>query len=375
MGARRLMMNYVERERLILAPYALASAASAGREHPEPAHPWRSPFQRDRDRIIHSAAYRRLAHKTQVFTGDLGDYHRTRLTHTLEVASVARTLARALALNEDLVEALALAHDVGHPPFGHAGEALLNERLRHVGGFNHNAQAVRIFTRLEERYPEFPGLNLSQEVLAGQRRRAEKGAATEQPPLEVQVVDAADSVAYDAHDADDALVLGMITPAELSQTEKWRRATARVAQRYANLSADAHRRCVIHELLDWQVSDLHTAAKARLAERGIDSLADVRRSPLLAAPSSEMAELKREFQALLFRQVYRHPRVLTHRAEAIAALDELYQRHLLTVDELSPPYRQIASEEGPERAVADYLSSLTDRAVLSPWRRAQREPG
>lgn len=368
-------MHYAEREQLILAPYALSSAASKGREHAEPVHPYRSPFQRDRDRIIHSAAYRRLAHKTQVFTGDLGDYHRTRLTHTLEVASVARTLARALAVNEDLVEALALAHDVGHPPFGHAGEELLSERLRHVGGFNHNAQAVRIFTRLEERYPEFPGLNLSHEVLAGQRRRAEKGAATEQPPLEVQLVDAADSVAYDAHDADDALVLEMITPEELALTGLWRRATARVDKRYTNLAADAHRRCVIHELLDWQVSDLHAATKARIAEQGIESLADVQCRPLLAAPSHEMAELKREFQSLLFRQVYRHPRVLTHRTEAIAALDDLYQRHLLAADELAPPYQQVAVEAGPERAVADYLSSLTDRAVLAPWRRAQRDIG
>ncbi len=285
-----------------------------------------------------------------------------------------RTLARR-RLNEDLVEALALAHDVGHPPFGHAGEELLSERLRHVGGFNHNAQAVRIFTRLEERYPEFPGLNLSHEVLAGQRRRAQKGVAAEQPPLEVQLVDAADSVAYDAHDADDALVLGMITPEELSSTELWRRTTAHVDQRDTNLAADTHRRCVIHELLDWQVSDLYAATKARIAEQGIESFADVIGGPPLAAPSSEMAELKREFQSLLFRQVYRHPRVLTHRTEAIAALDELYQKHFLTADELPPPFRQVATEAGPERAVADYLSSLTDRAVLSPWRRAQREPG
>ena len=193
-----------ERESALLAPYAMHSRQSAGRKHPEPDHPYRGPFQRDRDRIVHSAAYRRLSFKTQVFTGDFGDYHRTRLTHTLEVASVARTIGRALALNEDLIEALALLHDIGHPPFGHSGEDVLDECLRDQGGFSHNQQALRIVEELETRYHDFPGLNLSAEVLEGQARRVLKERAADRPLLEVQVVEAADSISYDTHDADDA---------------------------------------------------------------------------------------------------------------------------------------------------------------------------
>ena len=186
------------REAACLAPWAMRAAESAGRVHPEPPHPFRSPYQRDRDRIVHSAAFRRLAHKTQVFTGYHGDYHRSRLTHTLEVTNIARTLARALALNEDLVETLALAHDIGHPPLGHAGEDVLAELLRAEGGFNHNAQALRIMELLESRYPAFPGLNLSREVLDAQATRKKDGTAPA-PLLETQVVDAADSIAYDNH--------------------------------------------------------------------------------------------------------------------------------------------------------------------------------
>ena len=194
--------DWQTREQLLLAPWAMHGVDTAGRVHPEPPHQFRSPYQRDRDRIVHSAAFRRLAHKTQVFTGYHGDYHRSRLTHTLEVTSIARTLARALALNEDLVETLALAHDIGHPPLGHAGEDTLAELLRDDGGFNHNAQALRIMEVLESRYPEFPGLNLSREVLDAQATRKKDGTAPA-PLLEAQVVDAADSIAYDTHDADD----------------------------------------------------------------------------------------------------------------------------------------------------------------------------
>src|SRR5688572_29146984 len=224
-----------ERERALLAPYAQRSADSACRRHPEPPHPYRGPYQRDRDRILHCAAFRRLSYKTQVFTGEMGDYHRTRLTHTLEVASIARTIARALRLNEDLVEALALAHDIGHPPFGHSGEDVLNECLREHGGFTHNAQALRIFEVLETRYPAFPGLNLTCEVLEGQRERVKKSklvSGQPSPLLEVQVLDAADSIAYDAHDADDSLELGLLRLGDLLEVPMWREARDRVGRRF-----------------------------------------------------------------------------------------------------------------------------------------------
>src|SRR3954464_1898089 len=231
------------------------SANSAGRSPSEAGHSYRGPYQRDRDRIIHSSAFRRLSLKTQVFTGDMGDYHRTRLTHTLEVSSIARTIARALRLNEDLVEALALAHDLGHPPFGHSGEDVLDECLQKDGGFNHNEQALRLFELLESAYADFPGLNLSAEVLEGQRYRADKGGSEphESPLLEVQAVDAADSIAYDTHDADDSLELGLLTLDQLLELPLWREARDRV-ENNSKLKERALRRAIVHEILDWQVS-------------------------------------------------------------------------------------------------------------------------
>ncbi|MEM6329452.1 MAG: dGTP triphosphohydrolase [Planctomycetota bacterium] len=373
-------MDYAERERLLLAPYAMHAAESAGRVHAEPTHAYRSPYQRDRDRVVHSAAYRRLAYKTQVFTGPLlsrrgGDYHRTRLTHTQEVASIARTLARALRLNEDLVEALALVHDIGHPPFGHAGEDLLNERLAGQGGFNHNRQALRIVERIERRYPEFPGLNLTREVLEGQGRRGRKGAVagdheTASPLLEVQVVDAADSIAYDAHDADDALELGVLELGELREVDLWREATAAVERRFTCLDDGQLRRAVIHQLLDRQVGDLLGCTRRRIAERRPASPDEARRSPPLVAGTPELAEQKRLLERFLFDRVYRHPLVLAHRLEATAALGELFDRAVADAAAnadaggLPAPFGQIAAEEGPRRAAADYVSSVTDRFAL-----------
>lgn len=364
-------MHYEEREELILAPYAMHAAQSAGRRYEEPTHPYRSPYQRDRDRIVHSSAYRRLAHKTQVFTGSLGDYHRTRLTHTLEVASVARTLARALRINEDLVETLALAHDIGHPPFGHAGEELLNERLANEGGFNHNAQALRIVEQLEQRYPGFSGINLTAEVLAGQQRRATKQEAqAESPLLEVQVVDAADSIAYDAHDADDALELGLLEFEELQELSLWREAAARVRLRYSSISGIELRRATIHELLDRQVSDLFTATHRRLKQVQPTGVAEIHSAPILAAASSELGEQKCLMERFLFERVYRHPLVLSHREQALGALNDLLDDTLSDREALAEPYRSIAERESPLRAAVDYVSSVTDRFALERKRLA-----
>lgn len=362
-------MNVEERERLLLASYAMHSCDSAGRVHEEPGHPYRGPYQRDRDRIFHSSAFRRLAHKTQVFTGELGDYHRSRLTHTLEVASIARTLARALRLNEDLVEALALLHDIGHPPFGHAGEDVLNECLRDEGGFNHNAQALRIVEKLEARYPKFPGLNLSREVLDGQQRRTSHGVKGQSPLLEVQIVDAADSIAYDAHDADDALELKLIENDELQQAVLWREASERVVKRHGELTGEALRRAVVHELIDWQVNDLFQQTQRQLGEGKVDSTEAVRQLPRLAVPSAEMAERKRELEDILFARVYRHPLVLEHRAEATEALRDMFEFYMKKPDSLPTKFAQIAVEESVARAVGDYLAGMTDRFALDAHRR------
>ena len=387
-----------------LASYAMHSADSIGRAHPEATHPYRGPFQRDRDRIIHSSAFRRLAHKTQVFTGPMGDYHRTRLTHTMEVASIARTLGRALRLNEDLIESLALLHDVGHPPFGHAGEDLLDDCLRDHGGFNHNRQALRLAEFLEVRYPEFPGLNLSHEVLAGQNLRAlqsearrsrhvspgEEGATPEsaqslrdweraarsQMLLEMQVVDAADSIAYDTHDADDALEMGLLELDPLLEVPVWRDAAKQVKQRYAALDADPLRRAIVHQLIETLVSDLLATTRNRLAEANITSVWAIRHTPaILAAPSSEIAEQKRELEAFLFTHVYRHPTLLERRRETSMALRALFQRLVSRPERLPAASLQLADKTGIPRAVADYLASMTDRFALETLGKLQAKVG
>jgi dGTPase len=361
------------RESLLLAPYAMHAADSSGRVHPEPPHPIRSPYQRDHDRIVHSSAFRRLAHKTQVFTGYLGDYHRSRLTHTLEVTGIARTLGRGLALNEDLVETLALAHDIGHPPLGHAGEDTLDELLAAEGGFNHNAQALRIMELLENRYPDFPGLNLSREILEAQAARVKGRPAaglrpTAAPLLETQVVDAADSIAYDTHDADDAIELGLVTLDELLELPLVAAAAERVADRYGSLHGIDRRRAVIHELVDMQAGDLIAESQAAIARLGIDSVAAVRSQqteagrPLrVVAHSSGIAAGKQELEAFLFRKVYRSERVMSVRLAAQEKLSRLFQWYCDHPDAMAPSYRDRSATVGLRRSVADYLAGMTDR--------------
>jgi dGTPase len=360
------------REALLLAPYAMHSMDSCGRKHPEPPHPYRGPFQRDRDRILHCAAFRRLSGKTQVFTGhELGDYHRSRLTHTLEVTSIARTLARAFRLNEDLVEALALQHDLGHPPFGHAGEDTLDECLQSCGGFNHNAQALRIVEELELRYPGFPGLNLSHEVLDAQRHRALKdaGSQTPGPLLEAQVVDAADSVAYDSHDPDDALEVGLLSFDELMGVAMWREAVDRVRRRFAALADHELRRATVHELIEWQVGDLLSATSARLDQSGVKSADDVRRTPLLVLPGSEVSQLKAELERFLHERVYRHADLLALRQQAQHRLRSLFNSYVARPELLPQSFRDRAAESGIERTVGDYLAGMTDRFAQQEFQR------
>jgi dGTPase len=352
------------REAALLAPYAMYSAASQGRQHPEPEHPYRGPFQRDRDRIVHSGAFRRLSGKMQVFTGDMGDYHRTRLTHTHEVASIARTIGRALRLNEDLIEALALLHDIGHPPFGHAGEDALDECLRQCGGFSHNRYALTIAEQLEARYPAFPGLNLTHEVLAGQATRTAKGAAApanEGPLLEVQVVEAADSMTYDAHDTDDAVKLGLVTLDELAQNFLIREAILQVNARYTNLRPDQLRKAVVHQLIDRQVTDVLAAAGGKLNEHQPVSAAAARGLGLVVSPSEEMAGHKRELERFLYDRVYRHPRLVAVRTQAQERLKTMFAGYLARPELLPSRYRARAAEVGWPRAVGDYLAGMTDR--------------
>lgn len=353
------------REAALLAPWAMRATETAGRVHSEPPHPFRSPYQRDRDRIVHSAAFRRLAHKTQVFTGYHGDYHRSRLTHTLEVTNIARTLARALALNEDLVETLALAHDIGHPPLGHAGEDTLADMLRDEGGFNHNAQALRIMELLETRYPEFPGLNLSREVLDAQATRKKDGTAPA-PLLETQVVDAADSIAYDTHDADDAVELGLVSLDELQELPLVAEASARVHDRLGPLAGGDLRRAVIHELVDFQVAELVRTSLARLRSLGIRSVTEVRAAGngpggRIIAHMPPVAAAKRELERFLFTRVYRSERVLAVRVPAQERLATLFRWYVSHPDQLPPRFRDRAEACGLARSTADYIAGMTDR--------------
>jgi dGTPase len=361
--------DWRERESALLAPWAMHAVDTAGRVHDEPPHPYRSPYQRDRDRIVHSAAFRRLAHKTQVFTGYHGDYHRSRLTHTLEVTSIARTLARSLALNEDLVETLALAHDIGHPPLGHAGEDTLAELLADEGGFNHNSQALRIVEILETRYPDFPGLNLSREVLEAQatRKRDGTGAA---PLLEAQVVDASDSIAYDTHDADDAVELGLVTMEELLEIPLVADAAARARDRYGPITGPELRRAALHEVVELEVAELVERSREAIAALGIDSVAAVRESGRggagtprrrIVAHAPEVTARKTELERFLFARVYRSEQVLAVRVPAQRKLTELFEWYCRNPDRLPTGFRARAGEFGLRRSVADYIAGMTDR--------------
>jgi dGTPase len=370
--------DWKSRESALLAPWAMHAAESAGRIHPEPAHPFRSPYQRDRDRIVHSAAFRRLAHKTQVFTGYHGDYHRSRLTHTLEVTSIARTLARALGLNEDLVEALALGHDIGHPPLGHAGEDSLDDLLRADGGFNHNAQALRIMEFLETRYPHFPGLNLSREVLDAQATRKKDGTAPA-PLLETQVVDAADSIAYDTHDADDAIELGLVTLEDLVALPLVADAAARAGDRYGPLDPVEQRRAVLHELVDFQVAELVAESRRRLDSLSIDSVAAVReafrghegsRGMRIIEHTPAVSAGKKQLEKFLFQRVYRSDRVMTVRTAAQEKLTRLFDWYCDHPDHMPPGFRERCGEFGVPRSVADYIAGMTDRYL--EWDHARR---
>src|SRR5436190_2014034 len=313
-GAEPSLLSTANREAALLARYAMHSADSRGRKHAEAEHPYRGPFQRDRDRIVHSSAFRRLSGKMQVFTGDMGDYHRTRLTHTHEVASIARTIGRALRLSEDLVEALALFHDIGHPPFGHAGEDALDACLVGHGGFSHNEFALTLAQELESRYAAFSGLNLTHEVLEGQATRTDKDAAyaaTGQAPLlEVQVVEAADSATYDAHDTDDAVKLQLVTLDELAACALVDEALSEVHRRHADLRDDLLRKAVVHQLIDRQVTDVLETCAAILATATHLSAQDVRRSAVRIVASRELSDQKRELENFLYERVYRHPRLV-----------------------------------------------------------------
>ncbi len=364
-----LVATAAERESSLLAPYASFSAQSAGREFAEPEHPYRGPFQRDRDRILHSSAYRRLSGKMQVFTGEMGDYHRTRLTHTQEVATIARTIGRAIRLNEDLIEALALVHDVGHPPYGHAGEDVLDACLRGEGGFSHNQYALTLVRELEQRFTTFPGLNLTREVLAGQWARVDKSDRRGTLPLEVQLVDAADSMAYDAHDTDDALKLGLVSLDALEEVRLVRECLEYVRARYPALDMEMLRKGLVHRLIEYQVTDLLTHTAEELERRRFRSQAEALASDFRIQPSPAVADLKREWEQFLYRSVYRHPTLIVVRERAQARMERMFAGYLRHPEWIPDQYQRRISTVGLPRAAADYIAGMTEKFFEDTHRR------
>jgi dGTPase len=370
--------DWLEREEEVLAPYGMRTRQSRGRRHPEGPHAYRTLYQRDRDRIIHSTAFRRLMYKTQVLVAQTNDHHRTRLTHTLEVAQISRTVARRLGLNEDLTEAVALAHDLGHPPFGHAGEEALAECMAGHGGFEHNRHGLRIVEELEYRYADFPGLNLSWEVLEAMAHHSKSPDAPEvraylgdgQPLLEAQVVDAADSLAYDAHDLDDALGAGLINSDDVSGVEFWQRAVERVRLQHPGIGPLQFQPAVVRALIDWQVTDLLEHTQQRLRQRAVRTIADVRRAgEILVGPGPEVRRLKAGLEAFLHERVYRHSRVLRMAFKGRRLLRQLFEEFCRTSALLPERYRGRTRVAGLQRTVCDYLAGMTDRYAQDEYLR------
>ncbi|MBM4000508.1 MAG: dNTP triphosphohydrolase [Planctomycetes bacterium] len=357
------IQSTARREQLLLAPFAMRSDESRGRRYPEPEHPYRGPFQRDRDRIVHSAAFRRLSGKMQVFTGERGDYHRTRLTHSFEVASIARTIGRSLRLNEDLIEALALFHDIGHPPFGHAGEDALHECLADTGGFSHNRYALTIAEELERPYPDFPGLNLTWEVLEGQAARAglSRGPTDAGPLLEAQVVEAADSMTYDAHDVDDAVKLGLVTIDALGTVPLVRETIDRIRRHSPRLDGTLLRRAIVHDLIDLQVGDVLDHVARAWAIRPPAGRAEAQRAAFRVGPSADLAERKSELERFLYERVYRHTELARMRSSAQARLARLFAALVREPHHLPPRFQKRIDQVGLPRSVGDYLAGMTDR--------------
>lgn len=349
---------------MLLAPYAMRSEDSAGRRYSETEHLFRGPFQRDRDRVLHSAAFRRLSGKTQVFTGQ-GDYHRTRLTHTMEVASIARTIGRSLRLNEDLIEALALLHDIGHPPFGHAGEEVLDEFLCDEGGFSHNRFALTLVEELEQRYPVFPGLNLTVEVLGGQRRRIDKSVTIDTPLLEVQVVDLADSITYDAHDVDDAVELGWLDLDELLELPMLEMCKRSVIQRHGPLEGDVLRRALVHELINLQVAHLIHESEQQLEEYQDCSAEEIQEQGLRLGTSGLLTEEKSELERFLYERLYRHKDLIGVRKAAQQKVTRLANLYLASESKLPPTFRTRAQTHGLKISIVDHIASMTDQTFLN----------
>jgi len=371
--------DFEELEDAALAPYAMHSRDTRGRKHAEPEHAFRLPFQRDRDRIIHSTAFRRLEYKTQVFVNHEGDYYRTRLTHTMETAQITRTIARALRLNEDLAEAVALSHDLGHTPFGHAGERALNQLMADHGGFEHNQQSLRIVDLLERRYPTFAGLNLTWEVREGIAKHSppydgpaaqpfEPGRA---PCLEAQIVDYADEIAYNTHDIDDGLKSGLLNPEQLHDVALWRETFGRVSAEYPQAGFRIWRYQVQRAFINDLVTDLIETVRKRLRRLKLGSVEAIQaHGQPLATLSPELETKRAELKAFLMDNLYRHYRVMRMAVKAQNVVTDLFRAYMDEPTQL-PTHIAARWRAGEDRArvIADYIAGMTDRFALDEHRK------
>ncbi len=364
-----------------LAPYAVDDSISRGRAVAEPRPKARSEFQRDRDRIVHSTAFRRLEYKTQVFVNHEGDLFRTRLTHSIEVAQIARSIARALHLNDDLVEAIALAHDLGHTPFGHAGQDTLNECMQAHGGFEHNLQSLRIVDRLEERYGAFDGLNLMFETREGILKHCSPAKARElgelgrrfldgrRPSLEAQICNLADEIAYNNHDIDDGLRSGLLTLEQLDGVSLFARHATEVDAEFSNLSGRRRVHETIRRMIGALVTDLLAESERRIASAAPQTLADVRAAPALIAFTDTMQAENRALKGFLREHLYQHYQVLRMTSKARRIIHDLFRAFTGDPRLLPPQYQEMAAIEGVERVTADYIAGMTDRYSMKEHRR------
>lgn len=375
-----MMVKREELEKLesnTLADYAVKSKDTRGRMFKEPEHPFRTAFQRDRDRIIHSNAFRRLEYKTQVFVNHEGDYYRTRLTHTLEVAQIARTIARSLRLNEDLVEAIALAHDLGHTPFGHAGEEILHKLMKKYGGFEHNLHGLRVVDYLEERYADFPGLNLSWEVREGIIKHATNYDQVPfhgfpdklAPSLEAQVVDAADEIAYDSHDLDDGITSGLIDTAALAGVELWTQPQDDLRKRYPKIKEEIRKYQTIKSLINIQVQDIIEQTAKAIEKDLVDCPRKVKEYPKLVVFSKALSEQRKGLRQFLNTRLYQHYKVIRMSNKAKRFIQALFECYVANPEQLPPTSRGRLEKEGAHRVVCDYIAGMTDRYAQKEYSR------
>jgi dGTPase len=355
-----------------LAPYGCRSKNTRGRFYPESEPDYRTCFQRDRDRILHTTAFRRLEYKTQVFINYEGDYYRTRLTHTLEVTQIGRTLARALGVNEDLVETICLAHDLGHPPFGHSGEGILSRLMRDHGGFEHNKQSLRIVSLLENRYPDFPGLNLTWEVLEGMVKHEteyDRSDARDFNPdvrgnMEAQIANVADELAFTAHDLDDGLRSGMINPEMLQGVDLWEIVTHAVGWSGGHLD-DLARHRIIRRLIGIEVTDLVQTTSLKVRESGVRSVDELQRLPYnVVGYAEDTARRNRQLKDFLFSKLYRHFRVVRMAVKAERIISEMFTAFCAEPTILPDHVQKLIADRGLERTICDHIAGMTDRYAI-----------